>query len=343
MLEYLQIDGTTPNPLNGVIERIPGSKTPDTPEALPSGTLRESASEAAQEALPDDTVPQYEDGIRAYEDWVAGPLGITGVFDPLLTVGRARCPPTRTWRSRAVYVLARGALEVKPTDDTATNIARFEAEQAKHATPLFQTNAVKIFEDGVVEGHTAYLNEPYADAADYAGDPSYRGSPLWDQTALQDAVAAYDEAGFQLHFHGIGDAANTAIIDALAYAREQNGAHDWRPGITHLQLVDPADFARFADLDVTAAIDPYWAMKDDYYTYLQLPYLGLPRADEEYPIKSFFDAGVRVASASDFPVTYPPDPLDGIGVGVLRWGSLVGLRLPAAARASKACCGRRSA
>ena len=60
-------------------------------------------------------------------------------------------------------------------------------------------------------------------------------------------------------------------------------------------------------------------MKDDYYTYLQVPYLGQSRADHEYPMKSFFDNGVLVASASDFPVTYPPDPLDGIQTGVMRW------------------------
>ena len=36
-------------------------------------------------------------------------------------------------------------------------------------------------------------------------------------------------------------------------------------------------------------------------------------------MKSFFDAGVLVASASDYPVTIPPAPLTGIAVGVNRW------------------------
>jgi predicted amidohydrolase YtcJ len=36
-------------------------------------------------------------------------------------------------------------------------------------------------------------------------------------------------------------------------------------------------------------------------------------------MKSFFKAGVTVASASDFPVTVPPDPLVAIAVGVNRW------------------------
>ena len=125
---------------------------------------------------------------------------------------------------------------------------------------------------------------------------------------MNKAFAKLDKAGFQIHTHAIGDAATTETLDALAYARKANGAHDWRPGITHIQLVDRKDFRRFAKLGVTAVPDSYWFVKDDYYTYLQVPYLGLKRADLEYPMKSFFDAGVTVASASDYPVTIPPGP-----------------------------------
>ena len=49
--------------------------------------------------------------------------------------------------------------------------------------------------------------------------------------------------------------------------------------------------------------DPYWFGRDEYYTKLQVPYLGQPRADHEYPMESFFADGVLVASASDFPVS----------------------------------------
>jgi predicted amidohydrolase YtcJ len=52
---------------------------------------------------------------------------------------------------------------------------------------------------------------------------------------------------------------------------------------------------------------------------VQVPFLGQPRADREYPMKSFFDAGVNVASSSDFPVTPAPDALQGMQIGVMRW------------------------
>ena len=59
-------------------------------------------------------------------------------------------------------------------------------------------------------------------------------------------------------------------------------------------------------------------MKDDYYSNIQVPYLGQKRADEEYPMESFFRAGVPVASSSDYTVTIPCDPLQAIQIGMTR-------------------------
>lgn len=319
-LELAGIDGSTPDPVGGKIERLPDSVSPENPYGIPSGTLRESAMDLVTAVLPDYTVDQYKQGLRYFQRRVAGPLGITGVYDPLLGIGSNAVQAYEELAAAGRLTLrVRGALSLEPGDDLATWLPAAQAERAKHTHALFRTEAVKFFADGVVEGHTAWLKEPYADAEEYAGDPDYAGFPLWDDDALADAFTAVDAAGFQIHVHAIGDAATTQVLDALAVARQRNGAHDWRPGITHLQLVDPADYERFAELGVTAVPQPYWFVKDDYYTYLQVPYLGLPRADYEYPMKSFFDHGVLVASASDFPVTIPPDPLDAIQTGVMRW------------------------
>ena len=319
-LELAGITGATPDPENGVIERVPGTEASDPPYGTPSGTLRETAADIVTGIIPDYTVGQYENGIAYYQQDVAAPVGITTVFDPLLKIGKNAIQAYQNMADAGTLsVRVRGALELTPDKDLATWIAAAKAERAKHTSPMFKTPAVKIFADGVVEGHTAYLNEPYADALAYKGDANYRGEPIWRPMLMKTTFARLDRAGFQIHTHAIGDAATTETLNALAYARKVNGAHDWRPGITHIQLVDPKDFSRFARLGVTAVPDPYWFIKDDYYTYLQVPYLGLPRADREYPMKSFFDAGVTVASASDYPVTIPPAPLMGIAVGVNRW------------------------
>ena len=69
---------------------------------------------------------------------------------------------------------------------------------------------------------------------------------------------------------------------------------------------------------MVAVPQPFWFSKDDYYYNIQVPYLGQKRADEEYPMKSFFDEGVVVASSSDYPVTIPCNPLEAIQYGITR-------------------------
>ena len=319
-LALAKITGKTPDPANGVIERIAGTQATDPPYGTPAGTLRETAADLVNDLLPDYTVQQYKDGVAYFQKNVAGPAGLTTVFDPLMYTGSNGVQALEEMASKgALNVRWRAALALTPADDFATWLTDAKAERVKHKTAMFKTPAVKIFADGVVEGHTAYLNEPYADALAYKGDANYRGEPIWQPNAMKRTFVKLDKAGFQIHTHAIGDAATSETLDALAFARKANGAHDWRPGITHIQLVDRKDFRRFAKLGVTAVPDPYWYLKDDYYTNLQLPYLGRQRADDEYPMKSFFDAGANVASASDYPVTIPPDPLAGIAIGVNRW------------------------
>jgi hypothetical protein len=50
---------------------------------------------------------------------------------------------------------------------------------------------------------------------------------------------------------------------------------------------------------------------------VDFPFLG-KRAENEYPLRSFFRSGAVVASSSDYPVTDPPNPLRAIQVGVTR-------------------------
>ena len=308
-LAAAHITAKTKNPKGGVIERVPGTKTP-------SGTLREAAADLVTPILPTYTVDQMKAGIRHFQEDVAAPLGLTTATDAVLTPGDATLDAYQQLAdASALTVRMRGFLSLAPENGPiADQVAAAVAERAKHTTPLFQTNAVKLFVDGVVEGHTALLDYPYRD------DPGYLGVPVWPNYAsLQEASVLAAKSGFQLHYHSIGDAATSQALNAIAAAETATGSDAGRPGITHVQLVTPSDFVRFAQLKVTAVPQPYWFVKDNYYYGVQLPYLGKWRADREYPMKSFFDNGVLVASASDYPVTYPPDPLDAIQTGVMRW------------------------
>lgn len=303
-LELAGVTKDTRDPPGGVIERDP--KTGE-----PSGTLRESAARLVFKVIPDFTADEIALGLEEYQKMALG-FGITTAHEASLDPGGNSLAAYKALeRDEKLRMRFRASLFADPGEGIV-QVAGLEAERAKNTGPLFRTGAAKIFVDGVVEGSTAFLKEPYVHK------PGFRGEPLWTPEALDAVCVALDKAGLQLHFHVIGDAAVAEALDGIAAAAKANGPRDARPLLTHLQLVAPADILRFKALGAVAVPQPFWFMKDDYYTNLQVPYLGRERADAEYPMESFFKSGVPVASSSDYTVTIPCDPLQAIQIGVTR-------------------------
>jgi predicted amidohydrolase YtcJ len=108
-------------------------------------------------------------------------------------------------------------------------------------------------------------------------------------------------------------------LDALAFARRHNGPRDARPIVAHLELIDPADIPRFAELGVIPSFQPLWAFADDYITRLTEPVLGPERSRWLYPIGSVARTGAHLAAGSDWSVS-SMNPLDAIQVAVTRRG-----------------------
>jgi len=315
-LDMAGITKDTPVPSGGMIEI-------DLATGQPSGTIRETACDLIQNVLPPYTVEQLKRGIRDFMIEAAR-VGVTSVHDPLLILqngdGQLNGYGAGRNKIRAFQDLVtdneltcrvRGTILTDPTKGDS-QVPALASACASQVHPLFRISGVKVFIDGVVEGGTAYLNEPYAHK------PDYRGEPLWEQEHLNALCRAADRENLQIHIHAIGDAAIRMSLDALEHARRQNGNRDSRHLITHLHVVDYADIPRFAELDVVGVPQPFWHVKGEYFWELEAKYLGRERAEKEYPMKSFLDAGVTLASASDYPVQVPSPPLVGIMLGVLR-------------------------
>jgi len=305
-LRLAGISEATPDPDNGVIERLPDGR--------PSGTLREGPSYVAERAFPPYTLEQARRGILHFQRSVAAPFGLTTVQDATPRPGRdAALPAFEVLQDEggltARYCLSLWIMEDRPLDG---QIAAAVEERARHTGPLVRAEWAKLFADGVVEGHTALLKEPYADT------PGFCGDPVWAGDGLLEASVAAAGAGFRLHYHAIGDAATALSLDAVEAAAAATGGAVERPIVTHLQLVDPADLPRFARLGAVAAVQPNWFLKEELYRTRQVPYLGEERAEREYPMRSLFEHGILVAGASDYPVPPAPDPLVAIQRGVLR-------------------------
>ncbi len=306
----------TPCPAGGVIETDPQT-------GKPSGTFRENAADLIINVLPPYSAAQIRDSVRIFAAEAAR-VGITTVHDPLLLFPdsggrllgfgalRNNMAAYAQMAERGQLTLrVRGTVMLEPVH-WREHLPHLVRARADHRHPHFGITGAKVFVDGVVEGVTAYLLEPYAHR------PGFRGEPLWEPQELAALFTALDRERLQIHIHATGDAGLRMALDALAEARRRNGPRDARHLITHLHVVHPDDIGRLAVLDVIGVPQPFWHVKGEYFHELEEVYLGPERAAREYPMRSLLKAGVTLAAASDYPVQVPSPPLLGVQLGVTR-------------------------
>ena len=306
-LKLAGITRATPDPKDGQIERDPKTR-----EA--TGTLRESAMDLVGRLVPSATAEERLAGLqRALV--LLNRYGITAVQEASAgtgsegggaraTLGAYREAERRgELTCRVVAALGTDASRgPEQVDDLVRLRAEFESDGLK-------PRAAKIFEDGVIEGRTAAMLEPYLDR------PEYRGEPNFPAERLNPLVARLAEAGFSVHVHAIGDRAIRLALDAFEAAgpRREGRRHQ----IAHLQVIQPIDLPRFRALGVIANFQPLWAYADDYITELTWPALGPERSRFMYPIGSLARAGAMMAFGSDWSVS-SPNPLEAIQVAMTR-------------------------
>ncbi|MGW2570935.1 amidohydrolase [Streptomyces sp. NPDC001537] len=160
-----------------------------------------------------------------------------------------------------------------------------------------------LFVDGALGSHTACLHTPYTDA-------DHTGTAYLDATAVAAHVVACTEAGLQAGFHAIGDAAVTTVVDGVRAAAEKVGLARVRAArhrVEHAEMLTPETIAAFAELGLTASVQPafdaLWGGEDGMYAQR----LGADRARTLNPFAALLRAGVPLAFGSDSPVT-PLDP-----------------------------------
>lgn len=284
------ITSDTPDPALGRIVRRE--------DGTPLGTLQEAAAnEFLANVVPPFTLEQrveaLEEATRDYAaqgtTWVQDAWVDPGDLDVYLAAAAGNRLHTRvnlafradplTWRTQLQGFLA----------------SRDAIRTLRHERLTAET--IKFFLDGVIESHTAALIDPYADR------PSERGLPNWSAAELTEAVLAFDAAGFQLHLHAIGDAANRDALNALEAATAANPSRDRRHVIAHVALLAPGDAERFARAGVIANFEPYWAQCDAVMRDLTIPHLGHDREGWQYLIGSVLRSGAHVSFGSDWPVT----------------------------------------
>lgn len=178
---------------------------------------------------------------------------------------------------------------------------QFDALRAAHRDDDWvRTGIVKIMLDGVIESHTAAMLAPYADR------PGETGHANYTQAELDAAIGMMDRRGWQIMTHALGDRAVRMALNAYEKAAKDNPApaRGRRHKIEHIESIDAADVPRFAELGVTASLQPDHAggMANPARSSARWTYLGTLRSAWGWPWKSIKEAGGRIAFGSDWPV-----------------------------------------
>jgi predicted amidohydrolase YtcJ len=308
-LRLAGIDRDTPDPADGRIERDA--------DGTPTGTLHEGAMGLVNRLLPEESLDRLTEallvgqrylhsfGITAWQDAIVGSYGDAG--DPAPAYMKAAADGTLTARVVGAIWWDRGAgLEQIPS---------LLARRDEFRAGRFAATSIKIMQDGVAENFTAAMLEPYCDGHGHPTDNS--GISFVEPAILNEAVPMLDAAGFQVHFHAIGDRAVRECLDAVEHAIARNGRSDNRHHIAHIQVVHPDDIARFRQLGVAANMQSLWATLEPQMVELTLPFLGSPRDAWQYPFGDLLRAGAVLAAGSDWSVS-SPDPMAAIHTAVNR-------------------------
>ena len=197
-------------------------------------------------------------------------------------------------------------------EEGPAGIPALVAERAAAHGPHVRATAVKLFADGVIEGGTAALLEPYIGGRTGLGIPNWSADALKRSRrrarprALPDPHPRHRRPGDPRH----------ARRPSRRRARA-NGARDARPLLAHIQLFAPSDIPRFRELGVVADFQPLWAFEDSYIRDLTAPFLGPERMRWNYPLASMARTGAVLAAGSDWSVS-SMNPLEAIEVAITR-------------------------
>jgi predicted amidohydrolase YtcJ len=308
-LELAGITKDTPDPADGRLERDA--------DGSPVGMLQEGAMDLVSRLIPASTDEDLYLGLLAAQEYLLS-LGITGWQDAIVGKGPGDSDVTTAYRQAAgagkLLVDVVGAQWWR-RDAGLEQLDEMLYRRGHDALGRFRPTSVKMMLDGVAENHTAALLDPYYDGHGCQTENS--GLDFIDPGELPRYVTALDAAGFQVHFHALGDRAVRNALNAVAAARSANGNSGIRHHLAHLQVVHPDDIPRFAALGATANIQALWATNEEQMTELTVPFLGERRAAWQYPFGELAASGAHLAGGSDWPVS-SPNPLLAVHVAVNR-------------------------
>ncbi|TPV94394.1 MAG: amidohydrolase [Myxococcales bacterium FL481] len=301
-LDIAGITKDTPDPYGGQIHRKPDGE--------PTGFVVNMGNNLIKKHFPAENRPDdyyreryklaarraNEVGLTGWHDAGTDPKHI-GIYKQLVDRGEL------TMRSNVMLQNPRLEYDATVAYFKSHRVLNYGGEQ------MLQVRSVKMFFDGALGSRGARLFEPYDD------DPHNTGVFEVPPEHVYEVSKAGLETGMQVCPHSIGPKANFEFLNAVERALAERPVADHRFRSEHAEVVRPTDIPRFAKLGVIASIQPIHCTSDMGFMHDRLGPQRCHRSAS--PWRSFLDAGVHIASGSDFTVE-SHRPLYGIYAAITR-------------------------
>jgi hypothetical protein len=288
------ITDATPNPPGGLIQRDAGG--------FPTGILLEN--DAIQLVKSRILMPKAEEvkaQIEALQPYL-WQRGLTGLHD---FDGQSCWAALQSLHDSGDLKLR--VLKNMPYEDVTTF---YDAGLTTYAgDDWLHIGSVKLFADGALGPQTGAMLAPY------------EGTENTGQLLLskEEIIAMGKETlkhGLALTIHAIGDRANRTVLDAFAALRQyetDRGFPHYPHRIEHVQIIDPQDLPRLAELGIVASVQPIHAPSD---MLMADTYLG-ERARFAYAYHTLQENDATLVFGSDAPVE-SVNPFLGLGAAITR-------------------------
>jgi len=284
-IETAGVTASTPDPEAGIIEREA--------DGYPSGVFREMAAQLILNAMPMPEMDVLVDGAhRTFNRLAAlgltslgvvlqtgdeGPAGSAGAFDvPAMQLFLEHCP-------QSLYSLLITS-DINGLDGLKGSSLNSGANRL---------GGIKLFADGTFGSSTAYMSEAFSD------NPQKQGMLMHPPEELYRRMAAAHNAGWQVCIHAIGDAANRLCVELYGRLFKEFRRSGCRHRIEHASIMDNETMVELSRLGIVVSTQPMFIHSEKDWLRRRL---GDERCKTVYPFRSFLDAGIKLAGASDAPI-----------------------------------------
>lgn len=306
-LELAGIRSDSVDPVGGVIGRDKSGRL--------NGILYDNAGELVMEiamrSLQGSADKDYQ-GLVEHTMPMLNEVGITSISDARTYWQRGQLD---TWQriaddEKLTLRVALG-LWAYPQMNDEVQLEALKKRYQNKADSLLKVNQVKFYMDGILVNTTAAMHDPYH--VNILGLYGNKGLNYFTQSRIEKYLKALEPVGFDFNIHAIGDRGITEALNAIEKASSKQNRHR----LTHIEVMDPQDYKRFAEIGVIADAQVAGDFTNPNHWPEMIPFLGEERAYDLVPIKSLVESNAMLTLSSDWNVsTY--NPFVGIGNAVSR-------------------------